>query len=120
MAVLMFVFAIVAGGMLVGWLAALMVARNERRNWGLLIVVGLGGSILGGVILSLVGGEQLEFGPAGVVGALVGAVIILAIYEPIRREMHHRRNVAAKEAAREAAAPHHQPQRKHPHRSKKH
>lgn len=116
----MFAFAVVAGGMLVGWLAALLVARDERRNWGLLLVVGLAGSLVGGVVGKLVAGEGLELGVAGVVGSLLGAVLILAIYEPIRRALHHRRNVKAKAAARAAAAPHHQPVRKHPHRGHHH
>lgn len=114
--ILFMILAVIALGMAAGFVASLIVARNERRNWTLLFVVGVGGSFLGGLVFSLIAGEGFRLRPSGVIGSVVGATALLAIVEPIRRSRRRR------ERAREKAVQHdhHQPHRKHPHHGSKH
>lgn len=69
-------------GLIVGSLARLIVAGREPGGWGVSILIGVAGSMLGGFI-----GRELGFyrygEPAGFVLSLVGAVCVVAIYHSI-------------------------------------
>jgi uncharacterized membrane protein YeaQ/YmgE (transglycosylase-associated protein family) len=72
-------------GMFAGWIAHLLVARRRPINWAELLVVGLAGSFVGGLLISLVSGDGLALRPSGIIGSILGAVLLLAAWQAIRR-----------------------------------
>ena len=71
-------------GMFAGWIAHLLIARNQPINWAELLVVGLAGSFVGGLLVSLVSGDGLALRPSGIIGSILGAVLLLAAWRAIR------------------------------------
>jgi uncharacterized membrane protein YeaQ/YmgE (transglycosylase-associated protein family) len=75
---------ILVWGMFAGWIAHLLVARNQPINWAELLVVGLAGSFVGGLLVSLVSGDGLALRPSGIIGSILGAVVLLTAWQAIR------------------------------------
>jgi uncharacterized membrane protein YeaQ/YmgE (transglycosylase-associated protein family) len=75
---------ILVWGMFAGWVAHLLLARNQPINWAGLLVVSLAGSFVGGLLISLVSGDGLELRPSGIIGSILGAVALLAAWRAIR------------------------------------
>ena len=72
---------IIAGG-IIGWLASIIMRTNAQQGIILNIVVGIIGSFIGGVLF----GRNLSGGGLfGWISALLGAVILLAIVNFLRR-----------------------------------
>jgi len=77
-------------GAIVGWIASIIMGRNAEQGALGNIVVGILGAFLGGWIMS-------AFGSTGVTGfnirsffvALLGAVILLFIYNMVQRRGRH-------------------------------
>ena len=68
-----------------GWVAQMILGRTDRRNdWAEAFVAGLIGSFVGGLLASLIAGDGLEFRPSGIIGSIVGAMIVLAVWGAIR------------------------------------
>jgi uncharacterized membrane protein YeaQ/YmgE (transglycosylase-associated protein family) len=81
----MLILFIVVLAMASGWVAQLLLGRATGRNhWGEAIIAGLVGSFVGGLLASLIAGDGLELRPSGVIGSIVGAVIVLAIWGAVR------------------------------------
>lgn len=80
----MLILGIIAFGMLVGWLAQLVLGMGSRPNTQSLIA-GLAGSFVGGTIASLVAGDGFNLRPSGMIGSFVGAVVVLGIWRAIDR-----------------------------------
>lgn len=78
----MLILAILAFGMIVGWLAQLLLGMGTRPNAQSLIA-GLGGSFVGGLLASLVAGDGLAIQPSGLIGSFLGAVIVLLIWRAV-------------------------------------
>ncbi|MFK8023526.1 MAG: GlsB/YeaQ/YmgE family stress response membrane protein [Ilumatobacter sp.] len=73
----MLILAIIVFGMGVGWLVQIALGRSSRQvDWTMALVAGLGGSLLGGLLGSLIAGDGLALKPSGLIGSFVGAVII--------------------------------------------
>jgi uncharacterized membrane protein YeaQ/YmgE (transglycosylase-associated protein family) len=75
---------ILVWGMFAGWIAHLLLARNQPINWTELLVVGLVGSFVGGLLISLLTGDGLALRPSGIIGSILGAVVLLATWQAIR------------------------------------
>ena len=79
---------LVVGG-LIGWVASLIMKRDAQQGILLNIVVGIVGSILGGWLVGpLLGAgtiNQNDFSLRGLLASLIGAVILLAIVNLVRR-----------------------------------
>ena len=75
---------ILVWGMFAGWIAHLILARNQPINWAELLVVGLVGSFVGGLLISLLSGDGLALRPSGILGSIIGAVILLAAWQAVR------------------------------------
>ena len=79
---------IIIGGVL-GWLASMVMKTDGQQGIFLNIVVGVVGAVLAGfVITPLVGGAPITSGGINIVSilvSLVGAIILLAIVNLIRR-----------------------------------
>ncbi len=79
---------LVVGGV-IGWVASLIMRTDARQGLLLNVVVGIVGAVLGGWILSPLFGvstiNQGNFSLAGLLVSLLGAVVLLAIVNLIRR-----------------------------------
>jgi uncharacterized membrane protein YeaQ/YmgE (transglycosylase-associated protein family) len=73
------ILAIIGFGALCGWLASMLLGRGYRLD-GRALVAGLLGSFVGGLIFSLLAGDGLDLRPSGLIGSILGAVIILAVW----------------------------------------
>ena len=81
----MLILAIILFGMLVGAAAQLILGRESKGgsksiDWTMAFVAGLVGSFVGGLLASLVAGDGLELRPSGIIGSIVGAVIVTAVW----------------------------------------
>ncbi|MDF3283376.1 MULTISPECIES: hypothetical protein [unclassified Gordonia (in: high G+C Gram-positive bacteria)] len=74
----MLILAIIVFGMVIGALAQLLIGGKNMWNidWGLAIVAGLVGSFVGGLLISLISGDGINFRPSGIIGSLIGALIV--------------------------------------------
>jgi len=73
----MLIIAIILFGMLVGAAAQLLLGRGGQGiNWTTAIVAGLVGSFVGGLLISLLAGDGLDFRPSGIIGSIVGAILV--------------------------------------------
>jgi uncharacterized membrane protein YeaQ/YmgE (transglycosylase-associated protein family) len=73
---------IIVFGMAVGWIAQLLLGRGT--NWAEAFVAGIVGSFVGGLIGSLLAGDGIALRASGIIGSVVGAVIVLAIWGAVR------------------------------------
>jgi uncharacterized membrane protein YeaQ/YmgE (transglycosylase-associated protein family) len=74
-------------GLVAGWVANRVVGARRGFTPLELFIVGLAGSVVGGTLFSLLLGEGFDLRPGGFIGATVGAILILAVYGPIRDRM---------------------------------
>lgn len=83
----MLILAIIGAGMFVGWLAQIILGRKYyKTDWTMAFVAGVGGSFVGGLIASLLAGDGLAIRPSGLIGSLVGALIITAVWQWYNRK----------------------------------
>ncbi len=78
----MIILFIIVWGMAAGWIAQKIM--GEDTNWGQALAIGIGGSLVGGLLGSLLFGDGLELRFSGIVGSILGAVILLAIMRLVR------------------------------------
>jgi uncharacterized membrane protein YeaQ/YmgE (transglycosylase-associated protein family) len=77
-------------GALVGWLASLVMRTDAQQGILLNIVVGIVGAFLGGLVFNFmgIGGSNInnnDFSLSALLVSLVGAVILLAVVNLVRR-----------------------------------
>ena len=78
----MLLLGIILFGMLIGSAAQLIVGRSATGgDWGLALAAGLVGSLVGGLLISLLSGDGLAFRPSGIIGSLVGAIIVTLVWQ---------------------------------------
>ena len=82
----MLILAILAIAMATGWIAQMILGRTTpgKNNWAEALVAGFAGSLVGGLLSSLIGGDGFDLKPSGIIGSVVGAVIVLAVWGAIR------------------------------------
>jgi uncharacterized membrane protein YeaQ/YmgE (transglycosylase-associated protein family) len=79
-------------GMVAGWAASLLVRGDMHpRDWGLLFIVGVGGSLIGGIIVNLLAGNGFKLRPAGIIGSIVVACILLSLITRAQNKTRGRR-----------------------------
>ena len=83
-----FIIWIVIGG-LIGWAASIVMKTDAQQGVVLNVVVGIVGALVGGWLLSPLFGtgtiNQNDFSLASLVVSLVGAIILLAVVNLLRR-----------------------------------
>jgi uncharacterized membrane protein YeaQ/YmgE (transglycosylase-associated protein family) len=83
-----FIIWLVVGG-LIGWIASLIMRTDAQQGVLLNVVVGIIGALLGGWLLAPMFGtgtiNQNDFSLAGLGVSLLGAIILLAIVNLVRR-----------------------------------
>lgn len=69
-------------GALAGWIASMIMGRNDQMGWLANILVGIVGAFVGGFVWSLITGADFmaAFSIGTLLVAIIGAVILLAIY----------------------------------------
>jgi uncharacterized membrane protein YeaQ/YmgE (transglycosylase-associated protein family) len=78
-------------GLIAGFIARALVPGPDPMGWLGTMVLGIVGSFVGGVLLSLVTTGNFEISATGIIGSIVGAIIVLLIW----RAMGGRRGVVA-------------------------
>ncbi len=77
-------------GALAGWVASLIMGTNQRQGCLMNIIIGVAGAFVGGFIMQLATGRGILIGfdlPSFLV-AVVGAIVLLAIFGAARRGRH--------------------------------
>ena len=87
-------------GLLAGWLAQLVLGRRDSRNYAEDLVVGLAGSFVGGLLISLLAGDGLAIRPSGLIGSIVGAIILLAAKDAMDRRRRPAQPARGKQQAK--------------------
>lgn len=78
---------LVMGG-IIGWLASIIMKTDGQQGIIMNVVVGIAGAVIGGwLVVPLFGGESIQegFNITSFVVSLVGAIILLAVVNLIRR-----------------------------------
>jgi len=85
---MIFIVWLIAGG-LIGWLASSIMRPEAEQGAALDVVVGVVGAVLGGWLIAPLFGagslHQNDFSAAGLMSSLLGAVVLLAIVNLVRR-----------------------------------
>jgi uncharacterized membrane protein YeaQ/YmgE (transglycosylase-associated protein family) len=66
-------------GLGAGWAAQLILGRGSAID-GRTLAAGLLGSLVGGLVASLLAGDGLALRPSGILGSVVGAVVVLVVW----------------------------------------
>ena len=72
----MLIFGILGFGIVIGAIAGWI---TGTESWGKRIGYGLLGSFVGGLLASLLAGDGLALRPSGVIGSIVGAIILMLV-----------------------------------------
>ena len=80
----MLILAIIVFGMAIGWVAQVILGQGTRPD-GRSLVAGLAGSFVGGLLISLIAGDGIELRASGIIGSLVGAIIVLAVWGAVAK-----------------------------------
>lgn len=74
-------------GAVAGWLASMIVGRNDEMNWLENIVVGIVGALVGGFLYGLLTNSNWTstFSLGTLVVATIGAIVVLFIWSAVRR-----------------------------------
>ena len=70
-------------GLVAGFIARAIVPGKDDIGIWRTIAVGVVGSIVGGLIFGLLTGGIRGFQPAGWIGSIIGAVIVLVVYNKV-------------------------------------
>ncbi|MGY1752633.1 GlsB/YeaQ/YmgE family stress response membrane protein [Blastococcus sp. SYSU D01042] len=72
-------------GLIAGFLARALVPGRDSMSLGATLLLGVSGSVVGGLILGLLFGgfRDRGFSPAGIIGSVIGAVIVLVVYNRV-------------------------------------
>ena len=75
-------------GLIVGAIAKLLMPGNDPGGWIITMLLGVAGALFAGFVGTQVG-WYAEGEPAGFVAAIIGSVILLAIYRAIVSRKQH-------------------------------
>jgi len=75
------IIAIILFGMIVGAAAQLILGRKSGSvDWAMAFIAGLAGSFVGGLLISLLSGDGLDLRASGLIGSIVGAIVVTALW----------------------------------------
>lgn len=67
-------------GLIAGFVARAVLPGSDPMGFVGTLVLGLIGSLVGGFLGNLIFGGELDITPAGIIGAIIGAIIALLVY----------------------------------------
>jgi len=70
-------------GLVAGALAKLLMPGKDPGGWIVTAVLGIAGSVVGGWLFGLIGVGG--GGPAGLIGSVIGAMILLGVYRVMKK-----------------------------------
>jgi uncharacterized membrane protein YeaQ/YmgE (transglycosylase-associated protein family) len=80
----MLILAIIVFGLAIGWVAQLILGQGSKLH-GVTLFAGLAGSFVGGLVISLLSGDGLNLRATGIIGSLLGAIIVLAVWGAVSK-----------------------------------
>ncbi|HSF85459.1 MAG TPA: GlsB/YeaQ/YmgE family stress response membrane protein [Acidimicrobiia bacterium] len=78
------ILALILIGLVAGGLAERVVYPEWKIDWTEAFIVGIAGSLLGGILGSLLAGDGFDLAFSGIIGSILGAIILLAILKWVR------------------------------------
>lgn len=78
-----FIIALIIIGLIAGFIARAVVPGDDSMSIGATILLGIVGSFIGGFLADVLfrsENEDMGFGPAGLLGSILGAIIALLVY----------------------------------------
>jgi uncharacterized membrane protein YeaQ/YmgE (transglycosylase-associated protein family) len=80
-----FIIGLIILGLLAGFIARLLVPGPDPMSVGATIVLGIIGSFVGGFLWRalFVPGDQHGVAPAGFIGSIIGAVVVLLVWRAV-------------------------------------
>ena len=81
------IISMIVVGLIAGLIARAIMPGADPMGWLATILLGIVGSFVGGFLASMLfhRGTDNPFEPAGIVGSIIGALIVLFIYRRVRR-----------------------------------
>jgi len=80
------IMAYIVLGMVAGWLASLIVRREKRpSDWGMLFLIGVAGSLIGGIVVNLIIGQGFSLHPGGLISSVLFASLLLWMVTVVQR-----------------------------------
>ena len=86
-----FIIVLLIVGLIAGFIARAVVPGDDSMSVVATIVLGIVGSFLGGFLGWAIFGKDLDEGalqPSGIIGSIVGAIIVLLIWNMMSRRTH--------------------------------
>ena len=81
----MLILAIIVFGLVVGIVAQMILGSSwSNADKGMALVAGLAGSFVGGLLFSLITGDGIDLAASGLIGSVIGAVVVTAIWQWFR------------------------------------
>ena len=80
------IIALIIVGHIAGFVARALVPGDDSMSIGATIVLGIVGSFVGGFLADALlrsEDEDMGFGPAGLIGSIIGAIVVLLIYNAV-------------------------------------
>ena len=81
-----FIIVMLLIGLVAGFLARAIVPGDDSMSIGATILLGIVGSFVGGFLADVLfrdDSEDMGLGPAGLIGSIIGAIIVLLIYNAV-------------------------------------
>ncbi len=73
-------------GLIAGFIARALVPGPDTMGWVGTLILGIIGSFVGGTLAALLFGGSLDVTPAGLIGSIIGAIIVLLIWRAMGGE----------------------------------
>ena len=80
------IIALIIVGLIAGFVARAVVPGDDSMSIGATIVLGIVGSFVGGFLADALlrsEDEDMGFGPAGLIGSIIGAIVVLLVYNAV-------------------------------------
>ena len=82
------IISIIVVGLIAGALARLIVPGRQSMSIPMTILLGIIGSFVGGFLADVLfrsEGEDQGLNPAGIIGSIIGAIIVLLVYKAVTK-----------------------------------
>ena len=74
------IFSWIIVGFIAGALARAIMPGKDEMSWAMTLLLGLVGSVAGGLVQTLITDKGFEFTGTGIIWSTIGAIIVLFIY----------------------------------------
>lgn len=88
-----FILGLIIIGLIAGFIARALVPGDDSMSIVATIVLGIVGSFVGGFLADVLfrsDGEDAGLSPAGIIGSILGAILVLLVYNAVTGRKGHR------------------------------